>query len=94
MSMTLEEAIKHAEYIASEYSEAVSVCWSAKNNKQLAEWLRELRERRKESKTIKCLDCIHALTCNRRIDFGNGLFFTISSCSMAERRTDDNSRSN
>ena len=61
---------------------------------QLAEWLRELQERRKESKTIKCLDCVHALTCNRRIDFGNGLFFTISSCSMAERRTDDNSRIN
>lgn len=50
--MTLEEAIKHAEYIASEYSEAVSICWSAKDNRQLAAWLRELQERREKDNKI------------------------------------------
>lgn len=105
MSVTLEEAIEYAERAYKENRNGLQYALKRRETKfaerckkdmegykQLAAWLKELKERRKESKTIKCLDCVHALTCNRRIDFGNGLFFTISSCSMAERRTNDNSR--
>ena len=45
---TLEEAIKHAEYIVNNRKDAISVCWSMKDCKQLAAWLRELQERRAE----------------------------------------------
>jgi len=46
--MTLEEAIKHAEYIVNNRKYAISVCGSVKDCEQIAEWLRELQERRKQ----------------------------------------------
>ena len=48
--MTLEEAIKHSEYIVNNRKYAISVCWSVKDCEQLAEQLSELQERRKQSK--------------------------------------------
>ena len=62
--MTLEEAIKHAEYIVNNRKDAISVCWSVKDCKQLTAWLRELAERRKAD---SCEGCMHRygerLTC-------------------------------
>lgn len=65
MSMTLEEAIIHAEEAANTYedmmddyaldSKKLHKC--ANEHRQLAEWLRELQERRKQSEIIHCKDC-------------------------------------
>jgi hypothetical protein len=82
--LTIEEAIEHAEDVA---VSAIG-CECAAEHRQLAAWLRELQERRKMPEIIKCKDCVHALICNRKIDFGSGLFFIVSSCSMAERRAE------
>ncbi|MGJ1079022.1 hypothetical protein ACR77U_13355 [Enterococcus faecium] len=43
MSMTLEEAIKHAEYIVNNRKYAISVCWSVKDCEQIAKWLEQLK---------------------------------------------------
>ena len=93
MSRTLEEAIKHAEYIASKYSGAVSVCWSANDNRQLAAWLRELQERRKAPEIIRCGECKYI----RRWINTNHQFCDITACKVskdefcnrAERETDN-----
>jgi len=55
MSMTLDEAIEHAEDIA---ISAIG-CECREEHRQLAEWLRELQERRKEPEIIYCHECIH-----------------------------------
>lgn len=54
MSMTLEEIIKHAEYIVNNRKDAISVCWSVKDCKQIAVYLRELQERRKADSCKGC----------------------------------------
>ena len=54
--MSLEETIKHAEYIVNNRKDAISVCWSVKECKQIADWLRELQERRKVD---SCEGCMH-----------------------------------
>ena len=75
MSMTLEEAIKHAEAAAIENekeakrnrehggwyydSEARACAICAGEHRQLAEWLRELQERREQPEIIYCKDCTH-----------------------------------
>ena len=56
---TLEEAIKHAEYIVNNRKDAISVCWSMKDCKQLAAWLRELQERMAEPEIVTCYECKH-----------------------------------
>lgn len=67
MRMTLEEAVKHAEYIVNNRKDAISVCWSVKDCKQIAEWLRELQERRKAPEIIRCKDCKHYEWMSNRI---------------------------
>ena len=90
---TLEEAIKHAEYIVNNRKDAISVCWSMKDCKQLAAWLRELQERRKEPEIVRCGECKHSITyngvkyvcCEIHNTYPNENYF----CGDAERRTDD-----
>lgn len=92
MSRTLEEAIEHAEYIASKYSGAVSICWSANDNRQLAAWLRELQERRKAPEIIRCTECKNKSFCPSKIDCGDGLYWYVRFCSRGEqdkKRTDE-----
>ena len=91
---TLEEAIKHAEYIASKYSGAVSICWSANDNRQLAALLRELQERRKMPEIITCGECkyreLHGI--DGFCDHITGEPIMVKKtdyCSWAERRIDD-----
>lgn len=43
---TIEEVIKHAEYIVNNRKDAISVCWSVKDCQQIATWLRELQRAR------------------------------------------------
>ena len=90
--MTLEEAIKHAEYIVNNRKDAISVCWSMKDCKQLAAWLRELQERRKEPEIIRCAECKHRFTHNCVANVWVSVFgYTVNDdfyCGLAERRTD------
>ncbi len=44
MSGTLEEAIKHAEYIVNNRKDAISVCGSVQECKQIAGWLSILKK--------------------------------------------------
>ena len=55
MSMTLDEAIEHAEDIA---ISAIG-CECAEEHRQLAEWLRELQERRKAPEIVRCGECVN-----------------------------------
>jgi len=55
MSMTLDEAIEHAEDIA---ISAIG-CECREEHRQLAEWLRELQERRKAPEIITCGECVN-----------------------------------
>ena len=55
MSMTLEEAIEHAEDIA---ISAIG-CECREEHRQLATWLRELQERRKAPEIVRCGECIY-----------------------------------
>lgn len=75
MSMTLEEAIEHAEAQAIRNekeakrnhehggtyydAEAQACSICAEQYKQLAEWLKELAERRKLPEVVYCKDCKH-----------------------------------
>lgn len=91
--LTLEQAIKHAEYIANNRKDAISVCWSVKDCKQFAAWFRELQERRKAPEIIRCGECAY-----REIRGVDGFCDHITGepimvkktdhCSWAERRTD------
>ena len=85
--MTLEEAIKHAEYIVNNRKDAISVCWSVRECKQLAAWLRELVERRKAPEIVHCGECAHQYkpTC----PFGVWINTPNDGhCHWAKRRTD------
>ena len=61
MSRTLEEAILHAEEAASDYEGMIEDYWldseklakCANEQRQIAEWLKELAERRKQIKSCK-----------------------------------------
>ena len=55
MSMTLEEAIIHAEDTA----RSAIGCECREEHRQLAEWLKELTDRRKQPEIIRCKDCKH-----------------------------------
>lgn len=63
--MTIEEAIVHAEEAASDYEGMIEDYWldseklakCANEQRQLAEWLKELAERRKQPEIIYCKDC-------------------------------------
>ena len=92
--MSLDEAIKHAEYIVNNRKDAISVCWSANDNKQLAAWLRELQERRKAPEIVRCGECRHKGTRNCVANTWATIFgFEVKDdfyCGLAERRTDEN----
>lgn len=55
MSMTLKEAIVHAEDTA----KSAIGCECREEHRQLAEWLRELQERRKQPEIVRCGECKH-----------------------------------
>ena len=75
MIRTLEEAIIHAEETANDYEEMIGdyaldsekLAKCAKNQRQIAAWLRELVERRKAPEIIYCHECKH-FQCNMRFD--------------------------
>lgn len=105
--MTLEEAILHAEEAASDYegmiedyyldSEKLAKC--ANEQRQIAEWLKELAEIRKQPEIIFCKDCEKH---NKRFDeypadeacpltvwrVAQEHEFDYQFCAYAERRTD------
>jgi hypothetical protein len=65
--MTLEEAILHAEEAASDYEGMIEDYWldseklakCANEQRQIAEWLKELAERRKQPEIIRCGECVN-----------------------------------
>ena len=103
--MTIEQAIEHAERAYKESRNGLQYALKrgetkfaerckkeAEENRQLAEWLRELQERRKAPEIIRCGECEHfrqepdgEMWCG--VSKGHGIdkdFF----CGDAERRTD------
>ena len=87
MSMTLDEAIEHAEDIA---ISAIG-CECREEHRQLAAWLRELKERRKEPEIIRCGECARRKTmCDGRDRCAVFNVFVDSDgyCKWAERRTE------
>ena len=83
MSMTLEEAIEHAENIA---VSAIG-CECREEHRQLAAWLRELQERRKAPEIIFCKDC-KAFYCDFCLKTLKPVEKEKDYCSLAERRID------
>ena len=59
MSMTLEEAIIHAEEVVDrcEVTDGDRAC--AAEHRQLAKWLKELSERRKQPEIVCCGECVN-----------------------------------
>ena len=55
MSMTLEQAIEHAEDTA----KSAIGCECRDEHRQLAEWLKELSERRKQPEIVCCGECVY-----------------------------------
>ena len=103
MSMTLEQAIKHAEDVAETCmlksykldgdtdTDYLEQC--AAEHKQLAAYLRELQERRKEPEIIHCSECIHKIDIAGQSYVGCLAHGTYPDkeyfCGNAERRTGD-----
>ena len=86
MSMTLEQAIEHAE------DTAISAigCECREEHRQLAAWLRELVERRKAPEIVRCGECELKLVCCRTIRPDGRRADDFCSCGIREeRRTDD-----
>ena len=88
MSMTLEQAIEHAEDTA----KSAIGCECRDEHRQLAEWLKELAERRKLPEIIRCGECVHSnkeysgeMWCGICNGFG---IDENSFCSFSERRTE------
>lgn len=89
MSMTLEQAIEHAEDTA----KSAIGCECREEHRQLAEWLRELAERRKLPVIVYCKDCKHKGTKNC---VANALTIAFHSevkdnfyCGLAERASNE-----
>lgn len=92
MSMTLEEAIIHAEEVADrcEVTDGDRPC--AEQHRQLAEWLKELAERRKQPEIIRCGNCRFNIPLGDLIFCKKWSRYTVHTgyCHQgAERRTDD-----
>ena len=85
MSMTLEEAIIHAEDTA----KSAIGCECREEHRQLAEWLKELAERRKQPVIVYCKDCKHKGTKNCVANAWTTIFgFGVKDdfyCGLAER---------
>ena len=97
MSMTLEEAILHAEEAASDYEGMIEDYWldseklakCANEQRQLANWLKELAERRELPEIVRCGECELKIECCRNIRSGGRKNDDFCSCGRrAERRTD------
>ena len=98
MSRTLEEAILHAEEVASDYEDMKETYWldseklakCANEHRQIAEWLRELQERRKQPEIIRCGECRFNVSSHKCLHPES--FFLVPDddfyCGYAERRTD------
>ena len=85
MSMTLEQAIEHAEDTA----KSAIGCECRDEHRQLAEWLKELAERRKQPEIIHCGECELKIECCRNIRSGGRKDDDFCSCGRrTERRTD------
>ena len=93
MSMTLEQAIEHAEDTA----KSAIGCECREEHRQLAEWLKELAERRKQPEIIYCKDCENWDTTWQN-DFApnyhycpmmDGTYSGDFYCAKAERRNDE-----
>ena len=96
MSMTIEQAIIHAEEVADRCAVTDGNRQCEDEHRQLAAWLRELQERRKAPEIVRCGECKHY-----KIDHpkANGFhccyrchnIFPMKEddfCSRAERRTE------
>ena len=92
MSMTLEQAIEHAEDTA----KSAIGCECREEHRQLAEWLKELQERRKQPEIIYCKDCENWDTTWQNDSAPNyhycpmmdGTYSGDFYCAKSERRTD------
>ena len=85
MSMTLEQAIEHAEDTA----KSAIGCDCRDEHRQLAEWLKELAERRKQPEIIHCGECELKIECCRNIRSEGRKDDDFCSCGRrTERRTD------
>ena len=87
--MSLEEAIEHAEDIA---TSAIG-CECREEHRQLAAWLRELQERRKAPEIIRCGECAYReiLGVDGFCDHITGEPIMVKKtdhCSWGERRTE------
>ena len=88
MSMTLEEAIIHAEEIADRCAATDGNIKCEMEHRQLAEWLKELSERRKLPEIIRCGECELKIECCRNIRSGGRKDDDFCSCGRRqERRT-------
>ena len=95
--LSLDEIIKHVEYVVCHNNDEALVCMGIKEYRQLAELLRELQERRKAPEIVRCGECEHfrkehdgEMWCG--VSRGHGIdkdFF----CGDAERRTDGQNQS-
>lgn len=101
MIRTLEEAIIHAEEAANDYEEMIGdyalysekMAKCAKNQRQIAAWLRELAERRKAPEIVRCGECRHRDPEDKKCDCGHDIIWQLPRgdnwyCADAERRTD------
>ena len=91
--MSLDEAIKHAEYIVNNRKDAISVCWSVRECEQITAWLRELQERRKAPEIVRCGECRHRDPEDKKCDCGHDIIWQLPRgddwyCADAERRTE------
>ena len=101
MIRTLEEAIIHAEEVANDYEEMIGdyaldsekLAKCAKNQRQIAAWLRELAERRKAPEIVRCGECRHRDPEDKKCDCGHDIIWQLPRdddwfCADAERRTE------
>ena len=93
MSMTIEQAIIHAEEVADRCAVTDGNRQCEDEHRQLAAWLRELQERRKAPEIITCGECKHRDPEDKKCDCGHGIIWQLPRdddwfCADAERRTE------
>ena len=71
--MTIEQAIEHAEDIA---TSAIG-CECREEHRQLAAWLRELKERRKAPEIVRCGECRHRDPEDKKCDCGHDIIWQL-----------------
>ena len=91
MSMTIEQAIIHAEEVADRCAVTDGNRQCEDEHRQLAAWLRELQERRKAPEIVHCGECVNFSERDFCKVAGHNVHRK-SNCMKvfgAERRTDD-----